>query len=60
MLRFPSESAPRVTDTAIIHMGITGPIHTMATITGLHITGTTGIGFTATIIVIIITVIGTK
>jgi hypothetical protein len=45
---------------AIIHMDTTGPIRTMATITGLHITGTTGIAITATIIVIIITVTGTK
>ena len=57
MLRFPSESAPRVT--AIIRTDTTDPIRTMATIT-CHITGTTGIGFTATIIVIITTAIGTK
>jgi len=62
MLRFPLESATRVTDTAIIRTDTTDPIRTMAPITGLHITGTTGIGFItiATTVIIITTAIGTK
>jgi hypothetical protein len=71
MLRFPSESATWVTDTAIIRPDTTNPIritdttdpiHTIATITGLNITGTTGIGFitTAITVIIITTAIGIK
>ena len=68
MLRFPSESATRVTDTAIIRMDTTypirttdttDPIHTIATITDQNITGITGIEFTTTII-ITIAIGGTK
>jgi len=49
----------RVTDTGIIHMDTTDHTRTMAITRARRTTGTTGIGFTATT-VIITTGIGTK
>jgi hypothetical protein len=42
-------------DTAIIRTDTTDPIRTIATITGLHITGTTGIVFITTATTVIVT-----
>ena len=42
-------------DTAIIRTDTTDPVRTIATITGLHITGTTGIVFITVTTTIIIT-----
>jgi hypothetical protein len=71
MLRFLSESATRVTDTAIIRTDTTDPIRTttdttdpirtIATITGLNLTGITGIEcITVTIIISSIITIATR
>ena len=42
-------------DTAIIRTDTTDPVRTIATITGLHITGTTGIVFITTATTVIVT-----
>ena len=57
-LRFRSELAIRVTDTAIIRMDTPDHIGTMATILGHHTIGPTDTAITAT--TVIITTIGTK
>jgi hypothetical protein len=58
-LKFQSELAIRVTDTAIIRMDTTDHIRTMAITPAPHTTGMVGIGITATT-VIITTITGTK